>query len=109
MTTLDPNDGYCVLINTFMVSPDKADKLADVLHEASEPIGKMPGFISANLHISSDKTRVVNYARWRSREDMQAMLKHPDAQPHMKEAADLADSFEPILYDLRYVVERPAA
>lgn len=28
-----------------------------------------PGFTSANLHISLDKTRVVNYAQWRSKED----------------------------------------
>ncbi len=59
MTTLDPKDGYLVLINTFEVKPENADKLAEILHEASGPIGKMPGFISANLHVSADKTRVV--------------------------------------------------
>lgn len=104
MTTLNPTDDYFILINTFEVSPENADKLVDVLHEASGPIGKMQGFISANLHVSSDKKRVVNYAQWRTRADFEAMLKDPDAQPHMKEAADLAESYDPVFYDLRYVI-----
>ena len=107
MTTLDPSDGYLILINTFEVSPENAGKLVDVLHEASGPIGKMQGFISANLYVSADKTRVVNYAQWRSRADFDAFQKNPDAQPHMKEAADLAESYDPVFYDLRYVVGEP--
>ncbi len=104
MTNLDPRDDYLILINTFEVKPENADRLVDVLHEASEPIGKMQGFISANLHVSADKTRVVNYAQWRTRADYDAFQKNPDAQPHMKEAADLAESYDPVFYDLRYVV-----
>ena len=30
------------------------------------------------------------------------MLKSAEAQPHMKEAADIAKSYEPVLYTLRY-------
>lgn len=104
MTTLNPSDGYLILINTFEVSPDNADKLVGVLHEASGPIGKMQGFVSANLHVSADKTRVVNYAQWRTRADFDAMQRDPAARPHMKEAADLAISYDPVFYDLRYVV-----
>ena len=40
MTTLDPSGNYLILINTFEVSPQNADRLVDVLHEASGPIGK---------------------------------------------------------------------
>lgn len=105
MTTLNPSDGYLILINTFEVSPGNADRLADVLHKASGPISKMQGFISANLHVSADKTRVVNYAQWRSRADYDAFQKNPEAQPHMKEAADLAKSYEPVFYELRHVVD----
>lgn len=104
MTTLDPSDGYFTMINTFEVDSENADKLVDVLHEASGPIGKLPGFVSANLHMSVDRKRVVNYVQWRTRADFDAMQKHPDAQSHMKEAADLAKSFDPVFYTLRYVV-----
>lgn len=104
MTTLTPDDKHLTLINTFEVSPENADRLVDVLHHASGPISSMPGFISANLHVSADRTRVVNYAQWRSREDFDAFLRNPDAQPHMQQAADLAQSYDPVFYELRYVV-----
>lgn len=104
MTTLDPNNEYFTMINTFEVDPESAEKLMDVLHEASGPIGKLPGFVSANLHMSLDRDRVVNYVQWRTRADFDAMQKNPDVQPHMKEAADLATSFEPVFYTLKYVV-----
>ena len=109
MTTLNPSDGYYILINTFEVRPENADKLADLLHEASGPISRMQGFVSANLHVSADKKRVVNYAQWRTRADFEAFQKNPDAQPHMRQAADLAESYDPVFYDLRYVVDKPGS
>lgn len=102
MTTLDPKDGYTILINTFMVRPDKGEAVLRVLEEATDTMKRMPGFISANLHLSQDGKRIVNYAQWRSAADMQAMLRNEDAQPHMKAAADLAESYEPVLYTLEY-------
>lgn len=102
MTTLDPGDNYCTLINTFHVSPERADELADYLHQASEVMGALPGFVSANLHVSEDRTRVVNYVQWRTKEDFEAMCRNPDALPHRKKAAEIAESNEPILYTLRY-------
>ena len=102
MTTLDPNDGYVTLINTFEVKPERADELAELLHHASEVMSMLPGFVSANLHVSEDKTRVVNYAQWRTKADLEAMYRNPEAQPHMKTAADLAESYDPVLYTLRF-------
>ena len=102
MTTLDPDDNYVTLINTFQVEPEHADELAELLHHASEVMSALPGFVSANLHVSEDKTRVVNYAQWRSKADLEAMYRNPDAQPHMKSAANLADSYDPVLYTLRF-------
>src|SRR5882762_4698404 len=91
MVKLDPNAGFLVLINTFTVDPAKADELLAVLSRATEErMRHMPGFISASLHLSLDKHYVANYAQWRSKEDLDAMLKNPDAQPHMRQAASLA-------------------
>ena len=102
MTTLNPKDAYATLINTFQVDPEKADDLVAVLHEASATMRKLDGFVSANLHLSTDRTRVVNYVQWRAHADFEAMLQNPEAQPHMKQAADIADSYEPVFYTLRY-------
>ena len=91
-----------MLINTFHVRPEQAEALIGVLRDATDTMRRMPGFVSANLHLSRDRARVVNYAQWRSNADFQAMLGNADAQPHMKAAADLAESYEPVLYALEY-------
>lgn len=102
MTTLDPKDGYVVLINTFDVDPSKAEELLQVLSDATEHgMRRRPGFISANLHVSQDRKHVANYAQWRSQADLDAMMTDPAAQEHMRAAAAIADSFTPIYYELR--------
>ena len=106
MTTLDPKDGHVVLINTFTVEPDKAEALFEELSKATEE-GMRPrrGFVSANLHISTDRKYVTNYAQWRTQEDIDAMMADPKAQEHMKRAADIATSFDPIYYELRETIQ----
>jgi quinol monooxygenase YgiN len=102
MVTLDPKSGYLILINTFTVDPAKAEALLSVLADATENgIRQRPGFISANLHISEDKRHVTNYAQWRSRADLEAMMRDPMARVHMGKAIAIAESFEPIYYELR--------
>lgn len=101
MTNLDPTAGHLVLINTFTVEPAKADDLVRVLSRATEEVMRhMPGFVSANLHVSDDRRHVANYAQWRSRDDLDAMMKDPKPRAHMQEAAGIATSFEPIYYRL---------
>lgn len=61
-------------------------------------MSKMPGYISANLHISDDKKTITNYAQWASIADFQSMLKNNEAQGHMKKAASVAVEFKPVTY-----------
>jgi quinol monooxygenase YgiN len=104
MTTLDSKDRYATLINTFTVEPERAEQLLEILSRATEETMRhLPGFVSANLHLSLDRKHVANYAQWTSRADFEAMLKNPVAQGHMKEAAAIATSYTPILYELRHV------
>lgn len=101
MTILDPTAGHLVLINTFAVEPSRAEELLSALSRATETgMRQRPGFVSANLHVSRDKRHVANYAQWRSQEDLDAMMKDPAAQVHMREAASIATSFTPIYYEL---------
>ncbi len=60
----------------------------------------LPGFVSANIHARHDGTRVISYAQWASREHFEAMLVREGAQPHMRRAEELADSYDPITCDL---------
>jgi quinol monooxygenase YgiN len=107
MTTIEPHSDYATLINVFTIDPDKAAELAAVLDSATEEVmRRQPGFRSANIHISTDHTRVVNYAQWDSAESYRAMLANPAAQQHMADAASLAISFDPHLYAVESVHER---
>ena len=97
-TTIRPGADPVTLINVFTVEPDVQQQLVDLLDEATEQVMRhRPGFVSANIHASLDGTRVANYAQWQRKEDVEAMLGDPDAQPHMRAAAALA-SYEPALY-----------
>jgi predicted enzyme related to lactoylglutathione lyase/quinol monooxygenase YgiN len=103
--TLDPTSGYLTLINTFSVEAENADRLVENLRQATEEIFRdQPGFISANLHVSRDRRKVVNYAQWRSKEDYAAMSKLPGIQARMKAGAALATGFDPVDYDLHDVM-----
>jgi heme-degrading monooxygenase HmoA len=94
------------LINVFTVAPEDQQRLVDVLVEATQAVmRKQPGFVSANIHKSLDGTRVANYAQWRSREAFEAMLRDREAAEHMGEAARIAESFEPHLYEVSFVDE----
>lgn len=104
MTQITQNSDVVTLINVFTVEPQDQQRLVDLLGEATESdIERMPGFVSANIHRSLDGTKVVNYAQWESREAYEAMLESPEAAPHMEEAAGLAVSFEPHLYEVSLV------
>ena len=104
MTNISTRGNIVTVINVFAVEPAKQEALVRLLTRATdETVRHMPGFISANIHRSVDGVRVTNYAQWRSRADLEAMLRHPAAIPHLREATDLATSVEPHIYEVAAV------
>ena len=104
MTNISRRGHVVTVINVFTVEPEKQDALVALLTRATdETIRHMPGFISANIHRSIDGVRVTNYAQWRSRADLEAMMHHPDAMPHMKQATALATNVDPHVYEVAAV------
>jgi quinol monooxygenase YgiN len=107
MTTIREHSDCATLINVFTVEPDSAEQLASLLVSATENVMRhQPGFRSANIHLSTDRTRVVNYAQWDSPEAYQTMLSNPVAREHMGTAAAMAIGFDPHLYTVESVHER---
>jgi quinol monooxygenase YgiN len=105
LTTLDPSAGYVTIINTYAVAPERAEALLDFLARATEEtIRYVPGFVSANLHLNFDRTQVVNYAQWKSREAIAAARENTKVVALMREQLQIADSFTPIQYELRQSV-----
>ena len=67
MTTITSGAGYATLINVFTVEPSKSRELVALLTAVTDTVMQdVPGFISANIHLSTDGERVVNYAQWES-------------------------------------------
>jgi quinol monooxygenase YgiN len=108
VTTIVEHGPHATLINVFTVEPAHAVALATVLADATEQvIQHLPGFRSANIHVSIDGTRVVNYAQWDDADAFAAMRTNPTAQEHMRAAAELATSFDPHFYTVESVHQRP--
>jgi hypothetical protein len=65
----------------------------DLLTQATDSIIKhLPGFVSTSIHKSADGARVVNYAQWRAKSDLEAMLNNPEAQAHIRPIMTIAQS-----------------
>ena len=100
MTTIDSSTKICTLINVFTVEPEKHLELFQLLMQATETtMCEIPGYISANLHISDDKKTITNYAQWASLADFLSMLKNEEAQVHMKKAASIAREIKSVTYN----------
>jgi quinol monooxygenase YgiN len=90
-TVIRADDGTVTLINVFDVEPSKREGLVEILNEGTEKVMRhRPGFISVNILASIDGSRVVNYAQWRSPDDIKATMASPDAQEYAKRAAAVA-------------------
>src|ERR1700734_4608 len=96
------------LINVLPRPPERAAELAELLRLATEEkMQFVPGFVSANIHVSTDGTRVINYAQWQSTQAYQAVFEDPSVRAHMEGCAAVATSFEPRLYTVESVHEAP--
>jgi len=71
------------------------------------PQSFVPDFVSANIHLSTDRTRVVNYAQCQSAQAYQAIFEDPSVRAHMEVCAGVATSFEPHLYTVESVHQAP--
>ncbi|WP_030018997.1 antibiotic biosynthesis monooxygenase family protein [Streptomyces monomycini] len=92
------------LVNVFTVDPGHQTALVEALDEATRSIFvKVPGFISANLHVSLDGTRVVNYAQWADEASYAAALRDPEVRGHVRHAAGIAQAFDQTLAQVRSV------
>jgi quinol monooxygenase YgiN len=93
------------LINVFETKPEQQQALLEQLSRFAEEVQEEPGFIGAALHRSTDGTRVVNYAQWRSEADFGSFLKK--YREYMETSfGPLASRIDPHLYEVVYLSER---
>jgi quinol monooxygenase YgiN len=102
LTTLDPSDGHITTINTYTVAPERAEEVLKYLvQSAEETVRHVPGFLSFNFHLSLDRTRIVNYGQWESREALMDARENPKIVALMAETAKIAGSSNSMPYVLR--------
>ena len=107
-TTLNSSAGYVTMINTYTVTPDRAEELLSFLKKATEDtVRHVPGFVSANLHMNFEKTQIVNYAQWVNGAALVAARDNTALVALMQEQLKFADTFTPMPYGLRVCI--PAA
>ncbi|MBB5132415.1 quinol monooxygenase YgiN [Thermocatellispora tengchongensis] len=89
-TVIRADDQLVTFINVIDVDPERQQELIAVLNEGTEKVMRQrPGFISVNILAGKDGKRVINYAQWRSPEDLQAVMGDPEAQAFAKKVAEL--------------------
>jgi heme-degrading monooxygenase HmoA len=103
MATISLDDDHFTVVNVFKVAGEEDQRrLFDHIVEVTGVISKFPGFVSANLHLTFDGTRVVNYAQWRSREDFEAMHASPELQDHFAFCRSIVTGIERVHAKLAY-------
>jgi quinol monooxygenase YgiN len=98
-------EGHLItLINVFETMPDQQQALLDQLSRFAESVVKEePACIGIALHRSRDGTRVVNYAQWRSEEDLGHFVqKSSDVLDARRLPAERADAH---VYEAAYLYD----
>ena len=81
---LQQETGPVVLINTFNVAPEDAERLLAVWAEDAAFMKQQPGFISTQLHRGiAGSTTFVNVAVWESAGALRSAFASPDFQAHV--------------------------
>jgi len=91
MQQLQQETGPVVLINTFTVAPEDADRLLEVWAEDAAFMKRQPGFISTQMHrgIAGSST-FVNVAVWESAAALRAAFSSPEFQAQIAHYPDSA-------------------
>jgi quinol monooxygenase YgiN len=92
------------LINVFETEPEQQQALIDQWSRFAQEVEQEPGFIGAALHRSTDGTRVINYAQWRSEEAYSSFLKKYSTQ--FATRLPPASRVDPHLYEVVHLYER---
>jgi heme-degrading monooxygenase HmoA len=91
------------LINVFETTPEQQQALIDQWIRFTEVVRNEPGYVGTALHKSTDGTRMLNYAHWRSQADFDAFLSRHGAD--FAQFLQNASRFDPHTYTVAYLDE----
>jgi hypothetical protein len=104
MTVIESNKGVITQINVFDVEPAKVDLLVATLKEAALTVAGIPGWMSINVHVSLDGSKVTNYAQCASKEAWDAVMEVLYANGYIERLGAIARP-QPCLYDVVWTLD----
>jgi hypothetical protein len=106
-TTIEAGGAGLTQVVTYICAEVKQAELIEALDRAMKDLyARQPGFISATIHASLDRTRVLNYVQWERVEDLDATGQVPDIQHRVAQIMTLVELADPRLYEV-CAVHRP--
>ncbi len=103
MSEIRPNNGICTQITTVKLSPDNQDEVLKLMKERARFMATQPGFVSVNLHCSTDGSHVVNYVQWTNADRLAAAHHSPEFRKKWPRFGELVKEADPCLYDVVHV------
>ena len=101
--SIRPNSDTVTLINVFTVEPSNQEQLIQLLTDGTETLmSRQPGYISASFHKSKDARKVINYAQWKSTQDIEAFRTKREIAEYFERVRELAE-YDTVVCDVSYV------
>ena len=102
--SIAPGSDTLTLINTYTCADVRQGELVAALEKGiAETFSQLDGFISASVHASLDRTRVVNYMQWRAVDDFDQAELHPKVRKNVADIMSIAESADPRLFHVTSV------
>lgn len=100
MTLIRIDQDIITLINVFTVDPSKQQQLVDALIETTKQVWRLQdGYVSASIHKSKNRKRVVNYVQYKGKEAFDRRLDNPEAIVRMNKILSMSKA-DGHLYDV---------
>jgi quinol monooxygenase YgiN len=89
VTTIGKDSAVATVMVRFSVQPADVERLLEMSRRVMPLFAVQPGFVSANLHVSQDRTELVQYLQWLSAADHYACMANEQFQQAGEEMMDL--------------------
>jgi hypothetical protein len=103
MAEIRPERGLVTFVNMFTCDPEDQDALLRTLRsETEDVVSKLDGYVSANLHASTDGRRVINYAQWTHLDAFNEMMAGPQGRQMISDVHQYAKAVDIHLYEVAW-------
>jgi heme-degrading monooxygenase HmoA len=99
------DNGVVTQVATVKIDPKNEAKVIKLMIDRVRFMSTQPGFISISLHRSEDRTHILNYVQWETREKLLAAHRASGFRDSWVRLGEVIDVAEPRLYEAILVVD----